>query len=293
MFDKTDNPHEKKMNDILLLVINNPKIFKKNMSALAGMMVIYSNIIYGSRLESDKTKQCWTNPKDPILSLNGKIPNAYLDLIYQAWSFSVAIEDQLELKILNSNFAKKKKKTLEDYISYYLSKSCPFHEAFKGPKDVASYVLTNSSLQWNQGHVADYTENEINYSDLLDYETAIKKLPKPILEQLNYILSPEIKNCIKNAKTQNAKQFKLIEKEKKMMRNFIAEYGDEKVKKERDTYSEISERYSKIMTMPKNAHKSYVDGATKMCFEILANENESKNNKIMAQKFLIKGKGKI
>lgn len=138
----------------------------------------------------------------------------------------------------------------------------------------------------------------INETKQTFIEFITKKEPKQTANKLNKLSFDELEDLFESTKekylssAEKAARTKEQEKRKKAKEKYEKSAAGKKEKLKESTYSEIQD-LGNLMTMPKNAHESYIKCGLKIAARVLTNPHETAINKKQAKKFVKKWDKKI
>lgn len=286
------------MDDILELVVKHKSFLEKNPKQLALLMKDYDEIHYASRCHEDESLHDWDNLKYSVIDLEEVVSKKYAHLVYDAWCANIEDEESS-----GHELEYKPNKTMDDYFAMCLDPEYRYKLIYPNRRAVLNHILCciGNGYDWNKkgyitkSHGPSGTEMETFWNFKKE------KLDSKITKECYWLKDKEIIKYRKIYldKKQSWKKEKYIDLDKldKILAKLDPEYAKkeqerkEQEKKEQETapFYPLCD-YSKIWTMPKNAHSSYKKAAKEICELILSNEKETKENKAMAKKIQNKHK---
>jgi hypothetical protein len=252
----------------------------------------------------------WANAQDAMKSMRPNLPywagfNMSLGTRedFDRWR----VEYQEKLKDPFFVLSQKKNKTFEEHVELLTDKRYQYHSMYGSKFSVANHLLCviGNGYGWNKdGYVCvdtpsdrdeaiyngwpvhdvdDFPENcrefirEIIYCDKVQenikvakahYDGLVQKMIDKHMKDHSFMKSPEFKKHFPTVTVENAN-----EADEAMSAIYAAlrkEFQDEDEVTKPRAYYPLSDRYSLILTMPDNAHESYIRACKEIAEDILA-----------------------
>lgn len=278
------NPFQDAIDRILEIVVKHQLYLTKNPKVLAWLMRQYDEINAASRYAPNSELD---NPKYALLELRDTVTEKYASLIYAAWGFDMFHSRELPLTKLEW----KKNKIMGDFFKIYLDPNYTHKRQVPHRNAVLNKVLCNpySSSKWNKKGFIDESwlfEDGVDLSIFFEYQKA--KIPNKIKKECHWLNNKKINQSIskmkKEKKRNEDRKNKLALKKGK---DYLIKTGILKEEVLRPFVFD-SLKNTLFSSMPKNAHKSFVEAKKEICDSILNSPNETSENKSIAKKTLAK-----
>jgi hypothetical protein len=292
--------------DLLKLVIRRISYFEAHPSHLAWVMMHYSTLFYRGRVLFDE----WLNPKDPLLDMRD-LTQAQQNLVYDSWAVTISNNPEFNDAVLP--LEKKAGKTVEEWVSLKLDPRYRYRSLYRDARSVHNHLLCTigTGMKWVEengvSYVAHVEASGINTAKFAGYTKAGRKIDPEIRREVLRIadrfgclrcIDRYIKNGIKAARGWEwdlvSKRAILVPPHQTTMAKLLKKRGKNKQPKPRSTkrhdYYPLCERYSNLMTMPKNAHHSYWRTGVRVACEIISNPASKPESIRLAHKFLRKAR---
>lgn len=280
------NIFKKAMDDILELVVKHKSFLEKNPKQLALLMNDYDEIHYASRFHKNKDLHDWDNLKYAVIDLEEVVSKKYANLVYDAWAANIEDEESS-----GHELEYKPNKTMDDFINMCLDPKYKYKSIYPNRKSVLNHLLCviGNGYDWNKkgfltkSHGPSGTEMETFWGFKKE------KIAENIEKECYWLKNKEINEYRKIYLKSKSKKDKFPDLEKlewilsKLDPKYAKKIEQEKKEQEAAPFYPLCD-YSKIWTMPKNAHASYKEAAYEICTTILTDPKESKENKDMAKK---------
>ena len=312
----------KEINKILKIVNNEEDYLTNNPKQLAKIMFLWYNIYSAYSLINKD--EYWNISDDIEKNIDDE---DFLELVYSAYVKISNHEKTFLLEDINKIFEPrelsdfellldKKDKSMEDFYNLLLNEKYKYNSIYPDKFSVNNHLLCviGNGYEWNKNGflTTDHNLNE-NFSN---WEREV--LDKRFDNIISYYSNDKIVEILKLSKKKKEDYItekNKISKPREQVREFIntkfptdyqktdLEYHelmgkilnetDKEKKKSLKTVEPKKQyyplcNYSKIDTIPNNAHKSYWFSCKEIANEILDNEKETENNKNYAKKFLKK-----
>ncbi len=279
------------MGRILSEVVERRDFFEQHPKALAYWMGWYDNIHYASRFDKDEKLHDWDNLKYDVIDLEETVGEEYANLVYDAWGVNIREgEDSKRGKL--HKLEGKINKTMDEWVKLSLDPAYRYNCIFPNRTAVLNYLLCviGTGLDWNkEGFICNMGPSGTDLSVFHGYNSVGKRnLPKALVN----LVETWKQHKIISSGFRRFNDAKRKEQRKKKERDdamdvLLATLPKTKSKPKSSPQIEFYPmcEYSKLVSMPENAHESYKNACKEIC-EAIVNTSKDKRNVKIAKKFI-------